>query len=179
MLYSGSRAVIGSWKIIAISRPRMPRIQRSLFSSNDSAPKRISPPKVAASSSRRMASAVTDLPEPDSPTRPTFSPTPTLRLMSSMTRLEAKSTHRFLISSSGAGAESIMLALASIEGVAQGIADEGQQQQGHHQHGEGRDTDPPGIQVFLAEAQQLAQGRNRGGHAQSEKIQRREPQNAL
>src|SRR5829696_8021274 len=75
----------GSWKIIAMSRPRRSRIAFS------SSPSRLVPSKLATPStllprlgSRPMiASDVTDLPQPDSPTRPTVWPGRTSKLMPS------------------------------------------------------------------------------------------------
>ena len=65
---TGLRLVIGSWKIIAILWPRSLRISsfESAVSSRPS--KRIEPPTmrpVSGAISRRIESAVTDLPHPD------------------------------------------------------------------------------------------------------------------
>ena len=66
----------GSWKIIARSRPRRSRmsfsgsVSRSV-PSNSTVPVTLFPRR---GSSRMMASEVTDLPQPDSPTRPTVWP---------------------------------------------------------------------------------------------------------
>ncbi len=74
---TGLSDVIGSWKIIETSRPRNSRI-----SSSDNA-SRSRPQNLIAvalifvfplGSSRTMASAETDLPDPDSPTIATISP---------------------------------------------------------------------------------------------------------
>ena len=73
-VYSGFSAVIGSWKIMPMRAPRMPRISRSLFCIRSSPSKRIAPLVVAASTRRSTDSAVIDLPEPDSPTSANFSP---------------------------------------------------------------------------------------------------------
>ena len=83
---TGLSDVIGSWKIIAISAPRMARIvaesararsMRSPFArSNSSRPAVMRPPP--CSTSRISDSAVTDLPDPDSPTMATVSPRPTV-----------------------------------------------------------------------------------------------------
>ena len=66
----------GSWKIIAMSRPRRSRI--SCFDSpSRSTPSYLADPstRLPRSGSRPMiASEVTDLPQPDSPTRPTVWP---------------------------------------------------------------------------------------------------------
>ena len=82
---TGLSEVIGSWKIIAISAPRMPRIvapsarARSAREPSRRA-KSMLPPVMRpppCSTSRMIDSAVTDLPEPDSPTTATVSPRPT------------------------------------------------------------------------------------------------------
>ncbi|EDT38062.1 conserved hypothetical protein [Burkholderia ambifaria MEX-5] len=79
---TGFSDVIGSWKIIAMSAPRIPRIVAALaWARSTSAPPRrrnairplvISPPP--CSTRRISASDVTDLPEPDSPTIASVSP---------------------------------------------------------------------------------------------------------
>ena len=73
---TGLSEVIGSWKIMAISRPRMRRISSSERSSSSRPSKRMEPcvRAVPDGSSRITASADTDLPEPDSPTIATISP---------------------------------------------------------------------------------------------------------
>ena len=75
---SGFRAVIGSWKIIAISRPRIPRNCCSEMASRSNSPagwaNLAEPLHCAFMARRRRLSAVTVLPEPDSPTRASFSP---------------------------------------------------------------------------------------------------------
>ena len=73
-MYSGFSAVIGSWKIMLIAAPRMPRISRSDLRVSSSPSKRIVPPVVAASTRRSTDNAVIDFPEPDSPTSANFSP---------------------------------------------------------------------------------------------------------
>ena len=68
---------MGSWKIMAISRPRTRRISSSESASSSLPSKRTLPPvmrPVAAGSSCMTANADTDLPEPDSPTMATISP---------------------------------------------------------------------------------------------------------
>ena len=77
ILKTGLSEVIGSWKIMAISRPRTRRISSSDRVSS-SLPSNLTLPagmRAVASGSRRItASADTDLPEPDSPTIATISP---------------------------------------------------------------------------------------------------------
>src|ERR1700730_708533 len=73
---TGLSEVIGSWKIMAISAPRMARIS-SVSSLTRSLPsKKMLPAAISpgCSISRMMLSAVTLLPHPDSPTRPMIWP---------------------------------------------------------------------------------------------------------
>ncbi len=73
---TGFRLVIGSWKIIAISRPRIRRISSS-ESPIRSRPWKTALPATARPARGRMpisASDVTLLPQPDSPTMPSVSP---------------------------------------------------------------------------------------------------------
>ncbi len=77
ILSTGLSEVMGSWKIMAISRPRMRRISSSESSSSSRPRKRTDPlgmRAVPSGSSRMTASADTDLPDPDSPTMATISP---------------------------------------------------------------------------------------------------------
>ena len=73
---TGLSEVIGSWKIIAMSRPRISRIS-SAESASRSRPSNVMLPLVTRpvlASSRMIASEETDLPQPDSPTMATISP---------------------------------------------------------------------------------------------------------
>ena len=82
---TGSSDVIGSWKTIAISRPRTRSIvDAALPWTSDSPFQRTSPPTMRPGSSiiPSKAWAVTLLPEPDSPTRPSVSPLPIVKLTS-------------------------------------------------------------------------------------------------
>ena len=106
---TGFRLVIGSWKIMEMSLPRIARISRSEHSSRFFPFSRIAPAILPGGSgiSRRMDMAVTDLPQPDSPTMASVSPaftwkeTPsTARLMPSGVR---KWVWRFSTSSRGMG----------------------------------------------------------------------------
>ena len=80
---TGFSAVIGSWKIIAMRVPR--RSRRRLFSavSVSSPSNSVLPPVGRSASGRRpmTADAVTDLPDPLSPTTQTISPGATVKLM--------------------------------------------------------------------------------------------------
>jgi hypothetical protein len=77
MVSTGFNEVIGSWKIIAMSRPRISRMPSSVSSSrlrpwNRMRPATMRPAGFA--SNRMIASDETDLPQPDSPTSATVSP---------------------------------------------------------------------------------------------------------
>jgi len=86
--YHGFSAAIGSWKIMAISRPRRWRIASGGSCSKSAPSKTILPPvrrhPAWQQSHHRMR--VSDLPEPDSPTMQTISLRPTSRLTSSTAR---------------------------------------------------------------------------------------------
>ena len=74
---TGFSEVIGSWKIMPISRPRTLRISSSGSARRFRPLKRISPSTMrpaGADTSRITESALTDLPQPDSPTSATVSP---------------------------------------------------------------------------------------------------------
>ena len=74
---SGLSEVIGSWKMIEMSLPRISRISLSAAVSRSRPRKRIWPEGCEAlgyGSSFRIDNALTDFPEPDSPTSATHSP---------------------------------------------------------------------------------------------------------
>ena len=74
-VYTGVSAESGSWKIIDICLPRMSDICRSSRPISSRPPSRTDPLTAALDGSRPMiASEVTDLPDPDSPTMPSTSP---------------------------------------------------------------------------------------------------------
>ena len=81
---TGFRLVSGSWKIIAISLPRIRRISPSGSDSTSRPSNQISLPSPISAggmSSRRMiVIAVTLLPDPDSPTIPSVCPRPSEKL---------------------------------------------------------------------------------------------------
>src|SRR6266508_3776441 len=80
MVSTGLSEVIGSWKIMPISRPRTRRISSSPSVRRSRPLKMTWPPTMrpAGGATRRiMLSAVTDLPHPDSPTSATVSPAST------------------------------------------------------------------------------------------------------
>ena len=84
-LNDGFRLVIGSWKIMAMSPPRSERRSRGDIdgSSRPSKASRSARTRPGASIRPSTPSAVTLLPEPDSPTMPTTSPGATVKLTSS------------------------------------------------------------------------------------------------
>ena len=73
---TGFSAVIGSWKIIAISRPRTTRSSRSLIWSRSRPSNCAVPPATRPGTGQEpeQREAVTLLPQPDSPTIPSVSP---------------------------------------------------------------------------------------------------------
>ena len=79
MVSTGLRLVIGSWKIIEILSPRTLRISSSGSAKRSRPSRRITPSTrlFAAGRSRMTESAVTLLPEPDSPTMATVWRAPT------------------------------------------------------------------------------------------------------
>jgi hypothetical protein len=88
MVRTGLRLVIGSWKIMLISLPRTSRMARSLSLSRSRPWKRIAPPILpgGCGTNRRMELAVTDFPQPLSPTIATVSPASTANEMPSTAR---------------------------------------------------------------------------------------------
>ena len=85
-LMTGLSAVIGSWKIIAMRVQRSARRRLALACSRSSPCSRMRPATGVSwplGKSPMMLCAVTDLPEPDSPTRQRISRAPTVRLTSS------------------------------------------------------------------------------------------------
>ena len=104
---TGLRLVIGSWKIIAISLPRTRRHARS-ESPISSRPSSLMLPDGMRAARGRIpiaASAVTLLPQPDSPTSPSVSPARTSKLIPltawTIPRLVQKRTRRSSTARSG------------------------------------------------------------------------------
>ena len=86
---TGFSEVMGSWKTMAISRPRTRRISSSESRRRSRPLNQTSPPTIrpAGAATRRMTeSALTLLPQPDSPTRATVSPSRTSQETSSTAR---------------------------------------------------------------------------------------------
>jgi hypothetical protein len=90
MVKTGLSEVIGSWKIMPMEPPRTERICLSLIFRTSVPSSRIRPSirDRPAGRSRMVDSAVTLLPEPDSPTMATVSPASTCRLISRMTGIQ-------------------------------------------------------------------------------------------
>jgi hypothetical protein len=83
---TGLSAESGSWKIMLISRPRRLRIRAGGAARRSSPAKETLPETILRPRGRRPISAlaVTDLPEPDSPTTQTISLGSTVKLTSSI-----------------------------------------------------------------------------------------------
>src|SRR5688572_12827836 len=127
--------------------------------------KRISPVSRAFSMRRSVESAVTVFPEADSPTSASFSPALSVKETRSTTLRAPKWMLRSLTSSR------LIKHLSRIQSVAQGVADQDQEQEGDHQDAEGGKRDPPRVQIVLPLVQELAQARGSWGHAQAEEVQ--------
>ena len=98
----GLSAVMGSWKIMAISAPRR-ACRRAGFMASTSCPSKRQLPLTCAPWARRSTlSAVTDFPEPDSPTNAHFSPACNVRSMPCTTSRPLKAMRRLCSSSKGA-----------------------------------------------------------------------------
>src|SRR5262245_55426362 len=139
---TGLSAVIGSWKIIDMRVQRRSRSRSSLAVSTFSPSSRISPSVgFSALASRPMTvKAITDLPEPDSPTRQTISPGSTVKLTFSTawarSAPDGSATVRLLTSRTGF-AISDFLAHLGIERVAQPVAHDVDRQHGQREEDAG------------------------------------------
>src|SRR5579864_8552244 len=166
--YTGFREVIGSCKIIAISVTFV----RS-WPLNRTLPPTILPGRC----SRMMLSAVTDLPQPDSPTMPSVSPgfsskeTPSTAL--TMPSLVAKTVCRSWTSSRGA-ANWTSLLQARVEGVAGGVAEQVRGEHGDEDRHAGDDHEVDRVEeVALRVAEHVAPAGSRRLDAQAEEVERR------
>src|SRR5579862_1291685 len=145
----GVSEVSGSWKIIVILEPRS-RLSARCGWPSISSPRYLTLPvaRPFVASSPMVARKSWLLPEPDSPTTPRHSASPTVRF-SDLTACTspsgvAKWTSRSLISKIGAAISAIL----GIEGIAQPIADEVEAEQGHRHERAGEDQHP-GITLHL------------------------------
>src|SRR5688572_11078906 len=105
-----------------------------------------------------MEWAVTDLPEPLSPTRARVSPLRMSKLTPSITRWAVfPTTNSTARSRTSRRLFESVISFPRVEGITGGFADEHQQTEHQGQHGEGADTQPGRLQVGLALGHQLAQ----------------------
>src|SRR6266851_4254 len=146
----GLSAARGFWKIIASSRPRISCSVFSLAARRSSPPKRMRPAVTRAAASRMpmMAKAVTDFPEPDSPTMPSVSPRdsekPTRSSARTVPERVRNSTARSSISSSAMSLiGACSCAHAGIDNVAQAVAEQVEAEDGKHQSDAGKECAPP------------------------------------
>src|SRR3989442_4375969 len=166
----GFRAGTASGKSTGVGRPRGGCRSAAAMARTSRPSNRTWPLKRALSIRLSVESAVTVFPEADSPTSASFSPASSEKLTRSTTRRGPKSMLRSRTSSRLTSFLLALQPLARVERVAQRVADEDQQQQHHDEHGEGRQGDPPCVEVVLALAEQLAQARRAERHAQVQEI---------
>src|SRR5262245_26973820 len=130
---TGLSEVIGSWKIIEMSLPRMSRISRSDSSSRSRPWNRMRPATMRPggdATSRNTESEVTLLPQPDSPTTASVSPCPTENETPSTARTMPSRVKKWVLSSStsssaaGPGMASHGAGKARVERVAQPVAEQ-------------------------------------------------------
>src|SRR6516164_9053074 len=138
MVSTGLSELIGSWKIIEISLPRMSRIPRSDRASRSWPPKRMLPSTMRPGGEairRNMESEVTVLPQPDSPTTASVSPGATEKEMPSTARTTPSRVKEWVfrpsISSRGAALGMLAGSVGShvagkgrVKRVAQAVGDE-------------------------------------------------------
>src|SRR6266516_633770 len=176
--YTGLSEVIGSWKIIAISRPRISRISYSLIRVRSWPLNMTFPPTIRPGRCRRMMlSAVTDLPQPDSPTMPSVSPalssneTPSTAL--TMPSLVEKTVCRSRTSSSGCVTAGLGLQ-SRVESIPDGVAEDVRGQDGEKDREPWKSNQEPGAEeVALGVRQHVAPARCRRLDAEAEEVQGR------
>src|SRR3954451_6799306 len=177
---TGLSAVIGSWNTIAMRVPRIARNAASDLVVSSSPSSRIEPAStcIAFFGSRRItACAVTDFPEPDSPTTQTISLAPTLRLMPrtacGRSPPPLMATERLVISRTGP-AMSDPLRHLGIERVAQAVAKDvdGKDGQGE-EHAGIDDVVREQAEYLPALGDDIAPGRHLRRHADAEERQDR------
>src|SRR5258708_4979825 len=146
----GLRAVGGFWKIIESSWPRSSASSRSVWARR-SAPPNIALPEVTRPAASRMpmtAKAVTDLPEPDSPTSATVSPLSTWKPTWSSTLTVPERVRNSTDSSSTASAGTALMCASScahpgIDDVAQPVAQQIEAEHRQHQRSARKQRHPP------------------------------------
>src|SRR5690349_6575392 len=129
---AGLSEVIGSWKIIAMRSPRMRSISASGSASRSRPRYSTRPPAIfpGGSISRRIDSAVTVLPEPDSPTMPSTRPADSVKDSPSTAFSTRPALAKWVRSSSTARRASLTVPPArsaprlGVERLAQPVADE-------------------------------------------------------
>src|SRR5262245_564827 len=189
MRWTGFSELIGSWKIIAISLPRTARSSRCL-SPISSRPSSWMLPETSAPWRRPMSeSAVTLLPEPDSPTNPSDSPaasenpTPLTACTRGSPPPPPKLTTRSLTFSSGGSGSSRISACTGDEGLppsprVERVVDGVSHQAHRHEHDRQyarRGEHEPGVVAPLAQVlvDHPSEARLRRPDADPEKAQRR------
>src|SRR2546426_2824533 len=141
---TGFKLVMGSWKIIAMLFPRIPRTSSSSILRTSSPSKMIAPLTIfpGGCGMRRISeSAVTDLPHPDSPTMPSVSPWSSSNDTPSTARTTPSRVKNCVCRSvtarscANAPPPEVARSLATlelharVEGIAQPVAHEGKRQQ--------------------------------------------------
>src|SRR5207237_9102978 len=164
-LSTGLSDVIGSWKTIATSLPRIRRSSR-FFSCSRSLPLNIAVPLAMRPGGwgirPRIDRVLTLWPEPGSPTIPSVSRGKTSYEMSStawtIPSSVLNSTARFLIERIGSGTDP---PLRRVERVAQAVADEVDTEHDQHDHQAREHRQPPLLRVRLRVGDEHAERRRR------------------
>src|ERR1041384_4080104 len=164
---TGFNDVIGSWKIIAISLPRILRSSLSRSVSRSRPPKSVVPPVTRPARGRMPSSesAVTLLPQPDSPTMPSVSPAATSNEMPltawTVPRWVWNSTRR--PSTWRRAGELDPATQFGVEGFAEGVADQVEAERRDHDRDAGEDREPRcDLEVLIRARQHRAPLRPRG-----------------
>src|SRR3546814_4789138 len=168
---TGFRAVMGSWKIIAIFSPRSRRRPRVGCFSTSTPCSRTWPATALSVRGFRpiTAKAVTDLPDPDSPTTQRSSPASTEKLTPSTAKGRSAPLGRLTesprMSRTGALTSSSRSHLPrnpGVEGVAQAVAHDVHRQHGHGER-DARVEDDPGDDLAEDPQNGRTPGRKRVG----------------
>src|SRR5260221_70656 len=193
---------MGSWKIIEISFPRMARISASESDSRSRPRKRMLPPTTrpgGEATSRRMLSAVTLFPLPDSPTTASVSPAWSANDTPSTARTMPSSVKKWVWSSRTSSRASLNSRLPSsfasphrsppsflpsqrpawIERVAQPVAEEVERHDGEEDRAAGGQEHPGERREHALAArgvQHVAPARGRGLDAHAEEAQEHLPE---
>src|SRR3981081_2702580 len=170
---TGLRLVIGSWKIIEMSLPRMARISRSESCSRSFPWKRTEPAILPGGSgmSRISDMAVTDLPQPDSPTMASVSPSSTWKETPSTERLIPSGVRKWVCRFS-TSSSAILQALghSRIERITQAVAEQVDGEHGDRKERGGKEHDEGlALPQRPALGHDVAPGRNSGWRAGADK----------